>query len=239
MKSTLLRRKVAKQSRPVRVVFEGELEIPPIHNLEEFREWARSESFPERGRIDYIDGLIEVVDMAPEALGSHGSHKVEIVSVIHQRLKSRRLGKVFVDRTRLSNPRTGLSVEPDVLFVSYASIQSGRVKLVPLRSHPYEYIEVEGEADLVVEIVSHSSVSKDRIQLPKEYFAAGVREYWLVDGRGDELEFEIFRRGRSAFVRTKQDAKGFAPSKVLERSFRFVRNRDEYGFWEYELLEAE
>jgi Uma2 family endonuclease len=239
MKSTLRRQKLATPTRPVRVVIEGELEIPPITNLAEFRDWATSDEFPERGRIDYICGMIEVSDMAPEALESHGSPKVEIVSVIHQRLKSRRLGKVFVDRTRLSNPTTGLSVEPDVLFVSYESIQSGRVKLVPLRSHPYEYIEVEGAADLVVEIVSHSSVSKDRTQLPKEYFAAGVREYWLVDGRGDELAFDVFRRGRSAFTRTKPDAKGFMQSRVLETLFRFIRSRDEFGFWEYELLELE
>jgi Uma2 family endonuclease len=239
MQSTLLQQKSAKPTRPARVVFEGQLEIPPITNLAEFREWATSDAFPESGRIDYICGSIEVSDMAPEALGSHGSPKVEIVSVIHQRLKTRRLGKVFVDRTRLSNPETGLSVEPDVLFVSYESIQSGRVKLVPLRSHPYEYIEVEGAADLVVEIVSHSSVSKNRTQLPKEYFAAGVREYWLVDGRGDELEFAVFRRGRTAFTRTKPDARGFVQSKVLKSAFRFDRSRDELGFWEYELLEAE
>jgi len=239
MKSTLLRQKLATPTRPARVVFEGQLEIPPITNLAEFREWAVSDEFPDRGRIDYIGGMIEVSDMAPEALGSHGSPKVEIVSVIHQCLKSRRLGKVFVDRTRLSNPETGLSVEPDVLIVSYESIQTGRVKLVPLRSHPHEYIEVEGAADLVVEIVSHSSVSKDRTQLPKEYFAAGVREYWLVDGRGDELEFAVFRRGRTAFTRTKPDPKGFVRSRVLETSFRFIRSRDEFGFWEYELLELE
>ena len=239
MSSTVLEQKLAASARPVRVVFEGRLEIPPITNLAEFREWATSDEFPQSGRIDYICGSIEVSDMAPEALGSHGSPKVEIVSVIHQRLKSRRLGKVFVDRTRLSNPETGLSVEPDVLFVSYESIQSGRVRLVPLRSHPYEYIEVEGAADLVVEIVSHSSVSKDRTHLPKQYFAAGVIEYWLVDARGDELEFAVFNRGATAFTRTHPDANGFVPSRVLETSFRFNRRRDEFGFWEYELLEAE
>lgn len=239
MTTTVLQENVVAPARAARVVFEGRLEIPPITNLAEFREWATSDEFPESGRIDYICGSIEVSDMAPEALGSHGSPKVEIVSVIHQRLKSRRLGKVFVDRTRLSNPETGLSVEPDVLFVSYESIQSGRVRLVPLRSHPYEYIEVEGAADLVVEIVSHSSVSKDRTHLPKEYFAAGIIEYWLVDGRGNDLEFAIFSRGPTGFVPAKPDANGFLPSTVLETSFRFDRRRDEFGFWEYELLELE
>jgi len=42
-----------------------QIEIPTIHNLAEFRRWALSEDFPERGRIDYIAGKIEV-DMSPE-----------------------------------------------------------------------------------------------------------------------------------------------------------------------------
>jgi Uma2 family endonuclease len=238
-KGGVRRVRAAAEPLPVRIVIEGELEIPPIRNLAEFREWACSDEFPERGRIDYIDGSIEILDMAPEALGSHGSPKMEIVSVIHHRLKSRRSGKVFVDRTRLSCPKTGLSVEPDVLFVSHEAIESGRARFVPLRSHPYEYIEVEGEADLVVEIVSHSSVTKDRVRLPEQYFASGVREFWLVDGRGADLEFDIFRRGRTGFVRTKKDADGFVRSKVLAGSFRLDRSRDVLGPWEYELLEAD
>jgi hypothetical protein len=47
------------------VLLEHEIEIPTIRNLAEFRQWALSDDFPDRGRIDYIAGRIEV-DMSPE-----------------------------------------------------------------------------------------------------------------------------------------------------------------------------
>ncbi len=56
------------------VVFEDQLRIPPIASLEDFRRWVRSEHFPERGRIDYVTGEIEV-DMSPENLFFHGTLK--------------------------------------------------------------------------------------------------------------------------------------------------------------------
>ena len=42
---------------------------------------------------------------------------------------------------------------------------------------------LEGPADLVVEFVSEESVRRDRHDELAEYAAAGVREYWMVEGR--------------------------------------------------------
>jgi hypothetical protein len=54
------------------------IEIPPgIVDLERFRAWARSGSFPERGRIDWVAGRLEV-DMSPGDLNTHGSPKSAI-----------------------------------------------------------------------------------------------------------------------------------------------------------------
>ena len=61
---------------------------------------------------------------------------------------------------------------------------AGRVRLVPkASSETADYIEIEGPPDLIVEIVSDSSVCKDTKRLPAAYFAAGVPEFWLVDAR--------------------------------------------------------
>jgi Uma2 family endonuclease len=40
---------------------------------------------------------------------------------------------------------------------------------------------VEGPADLVVEVVSRESRTRDRFEKFREYEAAGVAEYWLID----------------------------------------------------------
>ena len=54
-------------------------------------------------------------------------------------------------------------------------------------------MELEGP-DLVVEIVSDSSVTKDTQRLPLSYWQAGVTEYWLVDVGGERLSFQIYSR---------------------------------------------
>ncbi len=64
------------------VIFEEQVAIPlGIASLAQFREWAASEDFPQRGRIDFIAGDIEV-DMSPEDLLCHGSPKIEIIRVV-------------------------------------------------------------------------------------------------------------------------------------------------------------
>ena len=66
----------------VTVSFEDVIEIPAgIENLEEFRKWVRSDDFPQRGRIDYIGGRIEV-DTQAQAFYAHGGSLTEIVHVL-------------------------------------------------------------------------------------------------------------------------------------------------------------
>jgi Uma2 family endonuclease len=48
---------------------------------------------------------------------------------------------------------------------------------------------LDGPADLVVEVVSPESVSRDRGDKFIEYEAAGVEEYWLIDPRRKTAEF--------------------------------------------------
>src|SRR5256885_8764701 len=45
------------------------------------------------------------------------------------------------------------------------------------------YLELEGTPDMVLEVVSESSVQKDTKRLRQLYWQAGIREYWLVDAR--------------------------------------------------------
>ena len=60
------------------VIFEDQVRIPlGMGSLDRFRRWARSGEFPEQGRIDYLNGEIEV-DMSPEDLLTHGIVKSAI-----------------------------------------------------------------------------------------------------------------------------------------------------------------
>ncbi len=86
----------------------------------------------------------------------------------------------------------------------------------------------------MLEIVSNSSVSKDKRKLRQAYHQAGIREYWLIDARGDELEFQILHwRKKGYLAAPRQD--GWQRSQVFGRSFQLSRTRDRRGNWRYEL----
>jgi Uma2 family endonuclease len=221
------------------VILEEDVQIPlGIDSLVDFRRWALSDKFPERGRIDFIQGDIEI-DMSPENVFYHGTLKTELASGILARVKQLQLGHVCIDTTRISSVPADLSAEPDVVVISQAAIEDGRVKLIPAASgDPDSFVEVEGGPDIVVEIVSDSSVRKDTRRLPGAYFDADVQEYWLVDARKDKLHFQIHHRGRHAFETPPTDGEGFQVSGVLQCRFRLVRERGLGNFWRYELVRS-
>jgi len=220
------------------VIFEEQIEVPlNMRSLADFRRWALSDDFPDTGRIDFIAGKIEV-DTAPEEFFCHGGVKTEFARVLSHRVKRQRLGYLQIDRTRISCPQADLSVEPDIVFISYETLSSDRARLVPKAGHHADrYIEVEGTADLVVEIVSDSSVKKDTRRLPAAYFQAGVREFWLADARGQTPIFIIHRPGPNSFEPAAVDADGFQASAVLGCRYRLDATRDAKGNWEFDLRE--
>jgi Uma2 family endonuclease len=218
------------------VRIEDQVEIPMnLQGLADFRRWAVSDAFPERGRIDYLAGSIEV-DMSPEDLHTHGKLKVELVRVLADRVAEADLGELYTDRARVSSPEADLSVEPDVVLVTNESLDSGRVRLVPRAGGGEDrYIELEGAPDLVVEIVSDSSVRKDTNRLPGLYYTAGVREFWLVDARRAELVFRIHQPGAAGYEPAPASPDGFQYSAVLDRWYQLHRTRNRHGRIAFEL----
>lgn len=217
------------------ILIEDELEIPAIQDLEEFRRWATAEDFPETGRIDFVAGRIEV-DMSPEELHTHGKPKTELVIVLGERIRSRQLGELYTDRTRVSCPDADVSAEPDIVFISEEALDSGRVRLVPKSGGEEDrYVELEGAPDLIVEIVSDSSVRKDTKRLPKRYWQAGVREFWLVDCRREPLFFRIQQRGESGYEPAPAKAESYQYSAVLNAWYKLERTRNQRGRWQYTL----
>src|SRR5207237_639721 len=90
------------------LLIEDRLEIPlGLRTLADFRAWALSDNFPDKGRIDYLQGRIEV-DMSPEDLFSHGTPKSEIHYVVYGRVRRLKSGFVFLDCTRISCPAADL-----------------------------------------------------------------------------------------------------------------------------------
>jgi Uma2 family endonuclease len=213
------------------IVIEERIRIPDcVVDLESFRDWARSDDFPELGRYSHLNGELWV-DFMPEQLFTHNQVKGEYAIVLGGMLKSLRLGRYFHDRTLLTNVEAGLSTEPDGTFVSFESLKSDRVRLIEGGDG---FLELEGSPDMVLEVVSARSVRKDTVVLRDLYWQAGVREYWLVDARGETLQFDILKCGRSGFVATRRQS-GWLKSLVFGKSFRLTSQADELGNPEYKL----
>ncbi len=222
----------------ITLVLEEQVEVPmDIRCLADFRRWATSDAFPDRGRIDFIQGRI-VVEMSPEDLHTHGKLKTELIRVLSQRIKEDDLGELYTDRARVSCPHADLSAEPDLVFVSESSLDSGRVRLVPKAGGGTDrYVELEGHPDLIIEIVGDASIRKDTEDLPAAYYQAGVSEFWLIDARGEDLLFRVHRRGPSRYEVVETDPDGYQPSAVLSHSYRLQRSRNARGRVSFDLEE--
>jgi Uma2 family endonuclease len=216
------------------VIFEEGLRIPAaVHTLAAFRRWAESDRFPDRGRIDYLDGDLEV-DMSPEDLYTHGAVKTAVAATLHKIVAEGDLGHVFVDRARVTSPEAELSAEPDLVVVLWESLDTGRARHVPGRSAG-RVAEIEGAPDLVVEIVSDGSVRKDTDRLPRLYAGADIPELWRIDARGADVRFEILTLDGDSYRSVPSGGEGWTASPALGLRFRLTRKPARHATWRYRL----
>ena len=221
------------------ILFDNRMRVPAdVFDLASFRRWATSDDFPEEGRISFLDGQLEI-DMSPEELFCHVDPKGELIATLWTLVRERDLGKVYVDGARLTNEVANISNEPDLLFCSWETLESGRVSIVESVPGTERYLEIVGAPDCVVEIVSKSSVSKDTRVLKKKYFQAGIDEYWLIDARKAEIDFQLLTRGDSGYEPVSADRQGYRKSSVFPLKFKLTRERDRIGHWRYTLLHRE
>ncbi len=213
------------------ITIAGDAQIPAgINTLEAFRRWTRSKQFPRHGKFFWLGGVLWM-DLKMEEASTHGLVKTAIATALNQISADEELGEVYIDSMRISHVEADLSCEHDVMFVSYESLNAGTIREVPGKTG---VVEFEGSADAVVEIVSKSSEFKDVQELPARLFAAGVKEYWLVDARGPAISFTIYRRGAKRFVKTPE-RDGRIPSKVFGHSFQLTRKINRFGRPTYKL----
>jgi Uma2 family endonuclease len=202
-----------------------------VVDLESFRRWADADDFPENGRIWYLPGGVWV-DMSKEQLFTHVLIKTEIASVLRPLSKADKLGVYLTDGAFLSNEEADIGGNPDCLFIANASLDANKVRLV--EGMESGHVEVEGTPDMVLEVVSESSVRKDNVILREAYWKAGIREYWLVDGREKPISFEILRYTTKGYVSTRKQ-EGWVKSAVFGKSFRLSRGTDARGNADYTL----
>jgi Uma2 family endonuclease len=196
-----------------------------------FRRWLHSGAFPEEGLISFIESRVEV-DISPEEFFEHGQIKTEVACVLTNLFKESKFGKFAPDGTRYSSLRARLSTEPDGMVVSNESLRSGRVRFDSGKAG--KNTELIGTPDIVIEIVSPSSVEKDTDRLMRAYFKARIPEYWLIDVRDGEVRFDLYRWKADGYVASRK-SDGWLKSPGLGKSFRLTAAPDDTGHPEYTL----
>lgn len=214
------------------VVDDGPVSIPAwVNTLDAFRRWLDTDSVPEKARTWFLKGEVWV-DMSKEQLFTHLLLKGEFYRVLGNLVKDGKLGWLYPDGLLFTNRAADLSGNPDATFVSRAAVTSGLAELVPGKEAGF--VEVVGTPDMVLEVVSAGSVTKDTVILFDAYFAAGIPEYWLVDARGAAAEFTIHARGASGYEPVP-DQGGWLVSAVFGKAFRLSRGADAAGNPEFTL----
>jgi len=205
-----------------------------IDSLNAFRHWVFSGGFPERGRISYLDGVMEI-DMSPEEIDSHVTLKGALTNSMWQFVEEFDLGRVFADGALLVNRDANIANEPDLMFCTWQTLISQRVEIKETKPGNRRYMELNGSPDVVVEVVSRASIRKDKKILRQKYFSAGVREYWLIDASGAEIDFQLLTRGVRQFRNVRPGKDDSRLSTVFNRRIRMVREPDRIGMWRYRI----
>ena len=125
----------------------------------------------------------------------HGQHQDVMVCLsffLRTYVGEHRLGRVWAEiDVELTESKTYI---PDIVYLSTEHID---------RYHESDG-KIHGLPNLVVEILSPSSISRDRVEKFNRYFDAGVPWYWIVDP--DTLIVEEYHDEGKGYLRTEDAA---------------------------------
>ena len=140
--------------------------------------WQDVQQLPDDGhRHEAIEGELYVTP-APSVRHQRISQKLE--QALLRVLETPGHGIVLHAPVGVEFPETGEGVQPDIVFVS-----SARRDIIGEHG-------IRGAPDLVVEILSPTTESRDRGVKRKLYERQGVAEYWIVDPEAEEVEAWTF-----------------------------------------------
>jgi len=159
------------------------LPSPPILNMsyQEFLEWS-----DEDVHAEWVNDKV-IIQMPAKLV-----HQM-LVGFLYELLsfyvRLFDLGKVCLAPYEVKLTPEGSAREPDLFFVAKKNLN----RLTEDR--------LIGAPDLVIEIVSKSSVKNDRDDKFNEYCDAGVHEYWIIDPRSNKQRADFYRLSKEGIYR--------------------------------------
>ena len=143
---------------------------------QEFVDWCTPKTWAE-----WVDG--EVIIISPVNT-RHGKLFYFLFRLFGDFVEEHELGELYAEPVQIRFARLRRRRAPDFFFVSAARLKTIKEQ------------HIEGGPDLIVEIVSPDSQSRDRREKYLEYESMGVREYWIVDPINETVEAYALGRNR-------------------------------------------
>jgi Uma2 family endonuclease len=136
-------------------------------------------TFPDQDRIrkEIIDG--ELV-MSPSPTLKHQAIIGNLFVLLHNFIKKNKLGKIFFAPCDVILSDINI-VQPDIIFISKENFEV------------LTDLNVRGEPDLIIEILSPSTAKMDRIFKKSLYERFGVKEYWIIDPSEEIIEIWLLK----------------------------------------------
>jgi Uma2 family endonuclease len=160
--------------------------IPPGRIRLTYDDYAE---LPDDGkRYELVDGELEVSPAPPTA---HQIASMNLSAMLHAFVKANGLGRVLAAPIDVVFAETTI-LQPDIVYV-----RAERQSIVTSRG-------IEGAPDLVVEIVSSSSLRRDRTTKPALYARFGVGQYWVADP--GKRAIELYEREAGAYRLVAQES---------------------------------
>ncbi|HWN95340.1 MAG TPA: Uma2 family endonuclease [Methylomirabilota bacterium] len=129
-------------------------------------------------RYEIIDGQLLLMAPGPDTWHQNWVGSLFLILTAH--VRARQLGQVLLSPLDviLDSENT---TQPDLIFIAKANLG-----IIQKRG-------VFGAPDLLIEIISPSSVWRDRHDKRKLYGRFGVKEYWIADPANQSLEVHILK----------------------------------------------
>jgi len=166
------------------------------------KRWTYEEYYrlEDERRYEVVDGQLVMI-MPPSPETSHQNWVRSLFLILHAHVSERKLGEVMLSPLDVIFNDTN-TAQPDLIFISNANR-----KIIQKRG-------LFGAPDLLVEIISPSSVRRDRYDKRARYARFGVKEYWIGDPANRSLEVHTLK-GAAFALHCCVDGKGIVTSPLL------------------------
>ncbi|CCH51512.1 hypothetical protein BN8_00440 [Fibrisoma limi BUZ 3] len=132
----------------------------------------------------------------------HQRLSIKLSVSIHTHVEQHKLGQVYYAPIDVFLDDHN-SPQPDLVFVA-----ADQLSIITKNG-------IEGVPALVVEIISPTSIIRDRVTKKELYERSGVQEYWLVDPQNQEIEIYTLQDGQYVLLSAASSLEGELKSAVL------------------------